>query len=384
MTANGVRSERAAGAALAAAALAALLLANSPLAPAYSHLLALRLGPGSILRWIDEGLMAVFFLRVGLELKAEMRSGVLSSFRRLTLPLAAAAGGMAAPAAVYVLLNHGDPAGMRGWAIASATDIAFALAALSIVGSRLPRELKVLLTAIAILDDLGAIAVIGLFYTGRPSAPMLAAAIGCLAAIWLVQRSGVRRAAPYLLLGALMWVCLERSGVHATLAGVATAFGIPFGPRGGAPATGERLEHALQPWVDFGILPLFGLANGGLVLAGLTPASFGSRITLGIVLGLVLGKPAGVCAGGWLAVRARLAHAPAGTSAPMWFGLACLCGIGFTMSLFIGALAFGEHGAQGGAVKLGVLAGSLCSAAAGCALLAFARARCAGAGPGGA
>ncbi len=383
MTANGVRSERAAGAALAAAALAALLLANSPLAPAYSHLLALRIGPGSILRWIDEGLMAVFFLRVGLELKAEMLSGVLSSSRDLTLPLAAAAGGMAAPAAVYVILNHGDPSGMRGWAISSATDIAFALAALSIAGSRLPRELKVLLTAIAILDDLGAIAVIGLFYTGKPSAPMLAAAIGCFAAIGLLNRAGVKRAAPYLLLGALMWVCVARSGVHATLAGVATAFGIPFGPRGAAPAAGERLERALQPWVDFGILPLFGLANGGLVLAGFTPAWFGSRITLGIVLGLVLGKPIGVCAGAWLAVRTRLARAPAGTSATMWFGLACLCGIGFTMSLFIGALAFGEHGAAAGAVKLGVLAGSLCSAAAGCALLACAQTRSAASAPGG-
>ena len=372
MITQGIHNERAAGAALAAAAAAALLVANSPLAPTYSRLLELRLGPASILRWIDEALMAVFFLRVGLELKAEMLSGVLSSCRRLALPLAAAAGGMVVPAALYVMVNRGDPLGLRGWAISSATDIAFALAAVSIAGSRLPRELKVLLTAIAILDDLGAIAVIGLFYTGEVSAPMLAAALGCGAAIGWLNRSGVRRAAPYLLLGALMWVCVQRSGVHPTLAGVATAFGIPFGARGGAPATGERLERSLRPWVDFGILPLFGLANGGLTLAGFTPAWLGSPVTLGIVLGLLLGKPVGVCAGGWLAVRTRLAQAPAGEGARVWLGLASLCGIGFTMSLFIGTLAFGEHGAEAGAVRLGVLTGSLCSAIAGCALLACA------------
>jgi NhaA family Na+:H+ antiporter len=347
---------------MAAAALA-LIVANSPLADAYFAALHLHLGPLSALHWINDGLMAVFFLFVGLEIKRELLDGQLSTWPRRALPGIAAAGGMAVPALIYCYFNWNDPATLRGWAIPSATDIAFALGVLSLLGPRVPTSLKVFLAALAILDDLGAVAIIAVFYAGDLSLPDLGLAAAVLAALVALNRIGVVRLAPFLLLGALLWIFVLRSGVHATIAGVALALTIPLRAAPGRPddvarSPLHRLEHRLHFSVAFGIVPLFGFANAGVSFAGLSADALLDHLTLGVALGLLLGKLVGVFGAAALTIRAGLADVPMGASWPQLAGVALLCGIGFTMSLFIGLLAFAGDPALQDEVKVGILLGS--------------------------
>lgn len=366
-----LRLESAAGLILVATAVLAIIVDNSALAPAYRALLdtpmSVRIGGSGIeeplLLWVNDGLMAVFFLLVGLEMKREMLEGELSQRAQAVLPFVAAMCGIAAPAGIYVGLSSGDPAALRGWAIASATDIAFALGLLSLLGSRIPLSLKVFLTAVAVLDDLGAIIIIAAFYTMDLSLPALATAAAMLAVLIALNRAGVVRLAPYLLVGAVLWFCVLESGVHATLAGVALGLCIPLGNKDGTSPLRD-LEHALHPWVAFGILPVFAFANAGVSLADVRPSDFASPVPLGIACGLFLGKQIGIFGAVALMVRTQLARLPEGATWPMVYGIALLCGIGFTMSLFIGTLAFPDPG-QAVKVRIGVIAGSLLSAAAG-------------------
>lgn len=363
--------EAAGGMLLAAAATLAMLLANSPLAHLYDALLDLRIEvrvgaleiAKPLLLWVNDGLMALFFFLVGLELKREALEGELSSPAQVLLPAVAAAGGMATPAAIYAAFNWGDPVTMQGWAIPAATDIAFALGVLSLLGERVPAGLKVFLLTLAILDDLGAIVVIALFYTADLSGVSLAAAGAALAALFALSRLGVARAAPYLLVGLVLWVSVLKSGVHATLAGVALALFIPR-------EQGRALESDLHPPVAYAILPLFAFANAGVSLADVSVESFLEPVPLGIAAGLLAGKVLGVFGASFLVIRSGLAPMPSGANWGSLLGTAFLCGIGFTMSLFIAGLAFehagGEYTVQ---TRLGILCGSLASALAGYALL---------------
>ena len=368
-------NQAAGGFVLIAAAALALVVANSGLADAYFALLEAHVGGLSILHWVNDALMALFFLLVGLEIKREMLDGELSTWERRALPGLAAAAGMAAPALIYVAFNTGDAQALRGWAIPAATDIAFALGVLALLGKRVPASLKVFLTALAILDDMGAIAIIALFYTEQLALLPLGLALAGLGLLFALNKAGVMRLSPYLLIGALIWFAVLKSGVHATLAGVAVAMTIPLRPARGAPddpsSPLHRLEHALQPWVAFAIVPIFGFANAGVSFAGLSPAVLTGSVPLGIAMGLFLGKQLGIAAAAWIAVRLGWASLPADANWRQFYGVAILCGIGFTMSLFIGALAFGEASRLGDAVKIGVLAGSLLSALVGYVLLAF-------------
>jgi NhaA family Na+:H+ antiporter len=365
--------EAAGGFVLIAAALAALIIANSAWADDYFGLLETDVGGLSVLHWINDALMAVFFLLVGLEIKREMLDGQLSTWERRILPGITATAGMAVPALVYLLFNGGDAAAARGWAIPSATDIAFALGVLALLGRRVPASLKVFLTALAILDDMGAIVIIAVFYTAQLSLLPLGLAVLGLLALFGLNKAGVMRLSPYMLVGALVWFCVLKSGVHATLAGVAVALTIPLRPAPGAPDSLEsplhRLEHRLQPWVAYLIVPVFGFANAGVSFAGLDASVLTEPVPLGIALGLFVGKQVGIAGAGWAAVRLGWASLPADASWRQFYGVAILCGIGFTMSLFIGGLAFGEGGHLGDAVKIGVLSGSLLSTLAGFALL---------------
>ncbi|NIX75139.1 Na+/H+ antiporter NhaA [Microvirga sp. c23x22] len=367
-------SEAAGGMILMAVTVAALLVANSPAGRAYADVLHRYVFGLSIQHWINDGLMAVFFLLVGLEIKREFLDGQLATWPRRILPGIAAFGGMAVPALVYLAVTLTRPDLVRGWAIPAATDIAFALGVLAILGSRVPASLKIFLTALAILDDLGAIVIIALFYTGTISLPMLGAAALCLLALIALNRFGVMRLAPYLALGALLWFFVLKSGIHATLAGVALALTIPLYGHTRALREQEdsalhRLEHALQKWVAYAIIPIFGFANAGVSFAGLSFDSLLSPLPLGIALGLFIGKQAGVFAFMMLAIRLNLADVPSGASKLQCYGVALLCGIGFTMSLFIGALAFPDRPELTDATKIGVLAGSLLSACAGWLIL---------------
>ena len=325
--------------------------------------------------WVNDALMVVFFLLVGLELKREIIIGELASMDRLATPAIAALGGMIAPALVFLAFNHGDATALRGWAVPVATDIAFVLAVVRLLGAGVPMALKVFLTALAIIDDLGAILVIAVFYTSGLDYP----ALGAAAFVWLtllaLNRLGVRQLWPYLLGGLALWGFVFRSGIHATIAGVALAFVIPLAPAGpDAPSPAARLEHALNPWVAFAILPIFGLANAGLRFDTLPAGAWADPLTLGIALGLLLGKQLGVFGAVYAATRLGLARMPAGVTLPQLYGAAILCGIGFTMSLFIGDLAFRES-SRGDEVKLAVFIGSLIAAVAGFAVLAVFRHR---------
>jgi NhaA family Na+:H+ antiporter len=366
-------SEAAGGFVLIAAAVLALVVANSPLADAYFGVLKSYLGPLSVLHWINDALMALFFLLVGLEIKREVLDGQLSTWERRALPGAAALAGMLAPALIYVAINSGDPSALRGWAIPAATDIAFALGVLALLGKRVPASLKIFLTAVAVLDDLGAIVIIALFYTSDLQLGPLIGAAGGLAFLYGLNRAGVRSLAPYLLVGAGVWVAVLLSGVHATLAGVAVALTIPLRPTPGRPEAADsplhRLEHAIAPWVAFAVVPVFGFANAGVSFAGLGIDEALAPVPLGIALGLFLGKQLGIFGAVWAMVKLGAAQLPADASWRQVYGVAILCGIGFTMSLFIGGLAFGEGTTRGDEVKIGVLAGSLLSALAGYALL---------------
>ena len=373
------RIESAPGIVLLAASLLALAASNSGLSGWYDLFLAtpveIRVGALHIdkplLLWIDDGLMALFFLVVGAEIKRELIEGALSSWRQASLPAIAALGGMAVPAAIYAAFNHADPSALAGWAIPSATDIAFALAALSLLGQRVPASLKVFLLALAIFDDLGAIVIIAIFYTSELSLLALGLAGAVLALMALLNLLGVRRIAPYALLGVALWVLVLKSGVHATLAGVATAFAMPLGRAGeGGPL--RRLEHLLQPWTAFLVMPLFGFANAGLSFAEIDPGDLLGGVAGGIALGLFLGKQIGVFGASVLAVRLGLAERPAGVSWKSLYGVSLLAGIGFTMSLFIGTLAW-EDGLHAAELRLGVIVGSAASALAGIFLLALSR-----------
>ena len=369
--------EAAAGLLIIGAAALALILANSPAAPVYGAALSYPIGvPGrqlSVLLWINDGLMAMFFLLVGLEIKRELLAGELSSVKSALLPASAALGGMAAPALIYAALNWQHPATLRGWAIPAATDIAFALGILTILGRRVPASLKIFVTALAIIDDLGAIVIIALFYTERVSGAALALAAAGLALLFAFNRLGVRRLTPYLLVGIVVWGAVLASGVHATLAGIAVALMIPLRGAGAQEERSSlhRLEHGLHPWVAFAILPIFALANAGLSFEQLSPRALLAPVPLGIVAGLFLGKQIGVLAGSWLTVKFGWAEWPQGANGGQIYGVALLCGIGFTMSLFIGGLAFGSEELQR-LVKLGVFTASLLSALAGYLVLRFA------------
>lgn len=365
-----LESGAAAGVLLVFAAANALIIANSPLGVVYFRILETKLGGLSVLHWINDALMALFFLVVGLEIKREFVEGQLASWRRRALPAIAALGGMIAPALIYIALARGDAEALRGWAIPAATDIAFALGVLAILGSRVPISLTIFLTALAILDDLGAILIIALFYTGTLSLPMLAGAGACLAVLTVLNLRGVRALPLYLALGAVLWFLVLRSGIHATLAGVALALTIPLGGQGAESDEPEHsplhtLEHRLHPWSSYVIVPIFGFANAGVSLAGMSPSLLLTPVPLGIVLGLFLGKQLGVFGFAWLAVRLGLASMPAKATWAQLYGVSLLCGIGFTMSLFIGALAFAGNAALNDATKIGVLVGSAISAVLG-------------------
>jgi len=334
------RLEAAGGIVLVIAAIVALLWANTPWRELYADLLhipvvvqfgALRLDK-PLLLWINDALMAVFFLLVGLEIKREVVQGELSSMRQAALPCIAALGGMLGPALIYSLINWGDPVAMRGWPIPAATDIAFAVGVLALLGARAPSTLKIFLLALAIID---------------------------------LNLAGVRRIAPYVLVGILVWICVLKSGVHATLAGVALGFAIPLrGSDKGAEPPLRRLEHMLHPWVTYGILPVFAFANAGVSLAGLSLNSLLEPVTLGVALGLFLGKQLSVFGITWIAVQLGIGEKPAGASWLQLYGMSVLTGIGFTMSLFIGTLAF-EAPENNVAVRLGVLCASVACGAAG-------------------
>ena len=362
---------------LFAAASLAIAMDNSPLAWLYDSLLgvqaSVQIGPlvvaKPLLLWINDGLMAVFFFLVGLEIKREVLIGQLSTRDQIMLPGAAAIGGMLAPALVYVAINHADPATLRGWAIPAATDIAFALGALALAGSRVPLALKVFLLAVAIIDDLGAIIIIALFYTANLSVEALLLSGTGVVALVLLNRFKVTKLAPYILIGIFVWVCVLKSGVHATLAGVALAMAIPLKIDGSTERSPLlRLEHGLHPWVAYGILPVFAFANAGVSLAGLSLASLLQPLPLGIAAGLFIGKQIGVMGATWLAVRFGLARLPKDVDWWLIYAVALLTGIGFTMSLFIGTLAFDDP-AMAADVRLGVLSGSLLSAVTGFLIL---------------
>lgn len=362
---------------MASAALA-LAVANSPLAGAYRAVLETHVGPLSVLHWIDDGLMAVFFLLVGLEIKRELLDGHLRQWSARVLPGLGALGGMVVPAAIYAAFNASSPETLRGVAIPSATDIAFALGVLALIGDRVPASLKVFLTALAILDDLGAIAVIGVFYTSAISAPYLLGA-GVIS-FWLLGLNlfEIRRLSPYLILGAALWLFVLKSGVHATLAGVLLAAAIPLRLSGAdldehTPL--HRLENALQPWVAFLILPIFGFANAGVTFDATGLALGAAPVLTGIAAGLFLGKQFGVFAAVALAIKAKIATRPTHATWAQTYGVAALCGVGFTMSLFIGQIAFGSSDELMTQTKLGVFAGSLLSILLGVALLRFSAAK---------
>ncbi|MGL4395934.1 MAG: Na+/H+ antiporter NhaA [Hyphomicrobium sp.] len=370
--------EAAGGVTLFAAAVLALMVANSPLASSYDRLLhdELTLGVApfgltkSVLHWVNDGLMAIFFFLVGLEIKRELLVGALSSAKTAALPAIAALGGMIVPALIYSAINWDNAAALRGWAIPAATDIAFAVGVLAVLGSKVPQALKVFLLALAIIDDLGAIIIIAVFYTSHLSLGALALAAGGTLALATLNHRRITAIWPYVLVGLFVWVCVLKSGVHATLAGVITAMSIPLaasetdreGPL-------EKLEHTLAPWVSFGILPVFAFANAGVSLAGLTPAAFLTPIPLGIALGLLIGKPIGVYTFARAAISARIADMPENTSWRQMLGAGVLAGIGFTMSLFIGMLAFPDP-AYAVSIRIGVLAGSIVAGILGYVLLA--------------
>ena len=370
-----LQKESAGGIVLIFAALLALAVANSPLLTEYSALLdtGVVVGIGSfvidkpLLLWINDGLMAVFFFLVGLEVKREIFEGQLSSWDKASLPLIAAIGGMAIPAIIFLSLNAGSPETINGWAIPAATDIAFALGILSLLGPRVPVALKALLLAIAVIDDIGAIAIIAIFYSGELDTGMLGAAAIVFVLMLAVGWARVQSTIPYILLAILMWAFVLKSGVHATLAGVAAAMTVPldsksdYGPL-------ERMEHALHPWVAFLVIPIFGFANAGVTLFDLSTAALFEPLPLGIALGLLVGKQIGIFGFAFAAVKLKLASLPAGVSWAQLHAMSLLAAIGFTMSLFIGNLAFIDP-AQIDAVKIGVLAGSTIAALAGYLLL---------------
>jgi len=381
---NFLSSESAGGVVLGVAAALALIVSNSPWSAVYESFVQLpgelRIGGDALVLakplivWVNDLWMAVFFFLVGLEIKRELLAGELSNRSQAMLPAVAALGGMAVPALIYAAFNHADPQALRGWAIPSATDIAFSLGVVMLMGSRVPTSLKVFLTAVAIFDDLGAIVVIAIFYTDQLSLAMLGLALCAMAVLAALNKAKVMRADVYIVIGAIMWLGLLKSGVHATLAGVATALFIPMkdtraGHEGQSPLM--ALEHALHPWVAFLILPMFAFANAGVSLAGITLKDLMAPLPLGIAAGLLVGKAIGVFGSSWLVIKLGFAKKPSGSNWGQFLGVCVLCGIGFTMSLFIGGLAFeGLPPIFETDLKLGVIGGSLLSGVIGAVVLA--------------
>jgi NhaA family Na+:H+ antiporter len=373
--------EASGGVVLLLAAIFALILANSAAASLYGALLdthvSVQIGEfgldKNLLHWINDGLMAVFFFLVGLEIKRELVEGELSTFKQATLPAIGALGGMVVPAIIYVGINSGDAHALRGWAIPTATDIAFAVGILAFVGSKIPTSLKIFLLALAIIDDLGAILIIAIFYTANLSLSALAlAAIGVVGLVILNLR-GVTRTAAYVLLGAFVWLCVLKSGVHATLAGVVTALAIPLTPvenNGKMGSLASQLQESLHPWVTFLVLPAFAFANAGVSLAGLGLEQLFSPIPFGIAAGLLFGKPIGIFLFSFAAIAIGLGTRPEGSTWAQLFGVGVVAGIGFTMSLFIGMLAFPEP-RYAADIRIGVLSGSICAAILGYLLLSY-------------
>lgn len=374
---NFIKLESSAGIILFAAALVAITLDNSPLAPYFEHLLEIpftvQLGRLSLskplLDWVNDGLMVLFFLLVGLEIKREILEGELNSLSKVILPAAAAIGGMMVPAIVFTAFNSGNVFAMRGWAIPTATDIAFSLGILALLGSRVPIALKVFLTALAIFDDMGAIIIIAIFYTAELSMLSLVLALVCILVLVALNRLNVRGYGPYFLVGAILWLCLLQSGVHATLAGVILAMAIPLhNPREPDPAFSplQDLVHKLHPWIAYLILPVFAFANAGVSFSDVPPglSNIFSPVMLGIALGLLVGKLLGVFITTFLAIRLGLAKMPTDSTWPQMFGIALVCGVGFTMSFFVGTLAYPSGMTSepyAAYVRLGVIFGSLTS-----------------------
>lgn len=377
-----LRLESAAGIVLLSAAVLAMLAVNSPADGLYDALLAtiveIRVGDFQLekplLLWINDGLMSIFFFLVGLEIKREFLAGELSDPARVVLPAIAALGGMAVPAAIYAAINAGDPAAIRGWAIPSATDIAFALGVLALLGSRVPQSLKLFLMTLAIIDDLGAIIIIAVFYTDNLSLSSLVVAAGAIIGLFVLNRRGVLNLVSYLLVGLVLWVAVLKSGVHATLAGVVTAFFIPFKAEKRESETQlEKLEHDLHPVVTYCILPLFAFANSGIPFNNISMEAITHPVSLGIAAGLFFGNQIGVFGFSWLAIKMGIAKLPEEIGWLQLYGVALLCGVGFTMSLFVGSLAFAQGGNGIGVDdRLGILAGSLVSGIAGYLVLRFA------------
>ena len=377
--------EAAGGFVLIAAAALAMLLANLPAtAELYAHalhaetgpVLAPLIGPMTVHLWINDGLMALFFLLVGLEIKREFVDGRLARADQRRLPFIAAAAGMGVPALLYLLLVGDAPGLQSGWAVPAATDIAFAIGVMAMLGRRVPSSLKLLLTTVAIVDDMGAVAIIAIAYTAQIDVLALAGAGLAVVVLYVMNRRGVMRLVPYLLVGAALWFFLLRSGVHATIAGVVTAAFVPIVPTPGAPDAADsplhRLEHALHPWSAYCIVPVFAFANAGVALGGFGWSVFGEPLVLAIAAGLFLGKQAGIFGAIWGAARLGVARPPHKVSWAQIYGMALLAGIGFTMSLFIGGLAFPGDATLVEEVKIGVLAGSILSAITGALVLGFA------------
>jgi NhaA family Na+:H+ antiporter len=378
-----IHSQSGGGIALAVAALLALMISNSPASAWYEQLLQvrgeLRIGGDwlvlskPLLVWVNDLWMAVFFFLVGLEIKRELLQGELASVSQAMLPAGAALGGMLMPALIYSAINWGNAVALRGWAIPAATDIAFALGILVLLGKRVPVSLKVFLTAVAIIDDLGAIVIIAVFYTTQVSMPMLLAAAAGIAVLGAMNRARVMSIGLYVLVGLVVWLFVLKSGVHATLAGVVTALAVPLGnpsKDGYGKSPLKAAEHALHPWVAFGVLPVFAFVNAGVSLQGVNVSTLLQTVPLGIAAGLLLGKAVGVFGVSWLMIRFTQARLPDQASWLQFFGVCVLCGVGFTMSLFIGGLAFAGQGAVFETqLKLGVLLGSVLSAVVGSLIL---------------
>jgi len=366
------RLEAAGGIMLVAASIIALIVANSPADALYQNFLSLPIHFGiadfsidkPLVLWINDGLMAIFFLLVGLELKREFVEGQFADRKQILLPAMCAIGGMVVPMSIYAAFNWDDPVAISGAAIPAATDIAFALGVLSLLGSRVPVALKLLLTAIAVADDLGAIVIIAIFYTSNLSLLSLGLAMLALFGLWLLNRFGVMRLSAFLLVGFFMWLAVLKSGVHATLAGVVLGLCIPLGSsEEGAVRPSEKLEHLLHPWVAYFILPVFAFANAGVALQGVQLSNLLDPIPLGIVAGLVIGKQIGVFGVAWALLKLKWVRLPDGLNLPMLWGVAMLCGIGFTMSLFIGSLAFeGQGELMQASYRLGILLASFIAA----------------------
>jgi NhaA family Na+:H+ antiporter len=375
-----LKLESASGIILVGAAVLALIISNSPLSSLYDLFLdtpvEIRIGAlhlaKPLLLWINDGLMAIFFLLIGLEVKREILDGQLSSISQVALPGIAAIGGMAIPALIYILFNISNASALNGWAIPAATDIAFALGILALLGSRVPLSLKLFLLTLAIIDDLGAIVIIAIFYSGDLSVTSLIFAGVAIAALFAMNLLGVKRIAAYVVVGIILWICVLKSGVHATLAGVILAFAIPLRTKEDEPCPLREMEHSLHPWIAFGIMPIFAFANAGVSLEGMSFGSLFEPIPIGIALGLFLGKQAGVFGFSLAAVKLGLAKLPSDINWRMIYGTSVLCGIGFTMSLFISTLAFDSSITDDAAsARIGILVGSFISAIVGYLILSF-------------